>query len=372
MTIIAGVPCRHEKNEPSCWICNNWDREAGYIQVGTPPSVDVTSFVVKQEKPDNPKANKISRSACYHLGKILEPSPSCSCGPLYQCKKYESCRSFVPGPSGSRTCLGCESYVPRDEVVPEPKAGVVIGTYGLPNLVALQVKLIRKHNGNIPIMILDDCSDGTGVTPIADSNFGKICKISREDPNVSVWSNPERLGHAGGDMSAFFVGIQWAAVRKLDVLVKLSFRFVFDRPDWVNIWMKEFWPTGLATSTRAAIEGGSSFPVRSEAMMMDVAKWNQPEILDHIRPRPLSKEEGKFGVATENVLWDTIRDRLDAKFHLTSLFGENRYFPEPNKGYLWHCCTSPAEYRAVFDREGIPMDPDFSTDGWVKRPGYQG
>ncbi len=41
-----------------------------------------------------------------------------------------------------------------------------------------------------------------------------------------------RIGRAGGDMAAFWKGIGWGAMTGLDVVFKLSQRFVIDVPNW--------------------------------------------------------------------------------------------------------------------------------------------
>ncbi len=372
MSVVSGLPCRHEKDVPSCWFCANWDRSVGYTKVGAPPTVVVSKPTIPKSLEKNAKAIEVEKKICIYFGRKLADSRGCNCGPLHQCSVFENCRKFDAGldPVAKGVCLGCPSRKTRDQDRPNPKAGVVIGTYGLPSLAALQIKLIRKHNGEVPILLVDDCSDGTDITPLEGTNFGKLSKLSRENKGVLVWSNPVRMGHAGGDMTSFFTGIQWAAANNLDALVKFSFRFVFDRPNWLADWLADFWPSGRATSSQKAREGGARFDIRSECMMMDTRMWNQEAILDHIRPRPLSKTEGKWGVAGEAVLWDTIRDRLDNDLHRCKLFNEDRYQKQP--GFLWHCANGADEYKAVFDREGIEMDPGFTNAPWASRPGYQG
>ena len=105
-------------------------------------------------------------------------------------------------------------------------------------------------------------------------------------------------------------------------------------------------------------------------MMMDVRKWANPCILDHIRPRPLSVVEGKWGIAAETVLWDDIRDRLDGTLHKCKMFGEDRFIKHEN--ILWHCCNGREDYQVLFDREGIPMDEGYTNCGWVNQPNYKG
>ena len=64
-------------------------------------------------------------------------------------------------------------------------------------------------------------ADSTNASPRA-ADLEEVC---RRFPDVTLWANPERIGHTGGDLSAFWKGLTWAADRRLDVLGKVSQRF---------------------------------------------------------------------------------------------------------------------------------------------------
>lgn len=363
------IPCGHPNHSSGCHHCELAARDPRYAKLFS-REYRGPSFEAEPTNPQLKYSLSVIKDRCVYIGNRLENSPSCGCGPLYACEKFGSCRITNPGPTGSKTCLNCEERKLRSDLIPNPKAGVVIGCYGFPNLVELQVKLIQKHNPGVPILLVDDCSDGTTMTPVADTNFGKICSLQKKYKDVLVWSNPTRMGHAGGDLTSYFTGVQFAAVRNLDCLVKLSFRFLVDIPNWIQIWMDDFWKSGWATSSNKCQEGNSYFEIRSECMMMDVKKWYNPEILDHIKPRPLSVVSGKWGVSAENVLWDSIRDRLDGQLHKCKMFGVDRFVK--HEGIVWHCSNPIEDYQLLFDREGIKMDEGFRVSGWVHHPGYEG
>lgn len=363
------IPCGHPNHSSGCHHCELAARDPRYAKLFSRtyrgPNLDA--------EPTNPQLKhslSVIKDRCVYIGNRLENSPSCGCGPLYACEKFGSCRLTNPGPTGSKTCLNCEERKTRDQVKPNPKAGVVIGTYNMPNLVELQVKLIQKHNPGVPILLVDDFSEGTEHTPKADSNFGKLCDLTIKYDDVMLWTNPTRYGHASGDLTTYFIGLQWAKVRKLDALFKLSFRYVIDIPNWIQDWLDDFWKSGWATSSQSCREGNSYFEIRSECMAMDVHKWHNKEILNHVRPRILSLVEGKWGIAAESVLWDDIRDRLDGRLHKCKLFGEDRFQKHPNQ--LWHCANSKEEYQLLFDREGVTMDKNFTCQGWVFSGDYRG
>src|SRR4051812_20879972 len=53
----------------------------------------------------------------------------------------------------------------------DPPCGVVVGSYGFPRLIELQVCLIRATCGPVPILVADDCSPGCGARAVPESAF---------------------------------------------------------------------------------------------------------------------------------------------------------------------------------------------------------
>ena len=366
--------CGHNWFHPDCTICvagvmsKRGMSENSIAQIVAPPRPSAET-----ETPERKKYKiDVLKNACVYRGQKIPPEAGCGCGtaPVYKCEVFGKCGILDGGPKKLNTCLDCPQRKTQNDLRAIPNVGVVIGTYGFPNLAALQIKLIKKHCGEVPILITDDCSDGTGITPIEDSNFGKLCKLARDNANVMIWSNPTRLGHAGGDLTTYFVGLQWAKIKDIDILCKLSQRCLLDIPNWLQDGANELWRAGLSTSSQRCQEGQGRFDIRSECMLMNVQKWAKPEILDHIRPRPLSQEDGKWGVAAEIVLWDSIRDRMDGQLHKWNIFGEDRMSKYP--GVIWHCSHGREEYKALFEREGLQMDEGFTCKGWIHLPGYKG
>ena len=114
------------------------------------------------------------------------------------------------------------------------RAGVILGSYNYPRLIETQIKLIRECNGaDTPILVSDDCSPGCMDLPDYDSQFTTLLKIV-EDNNVALWCSPDRLGHVGGDLACYYLGIQWGKMHGLDVVCKLSQRLLIDIPCWLD------------------------------------------------------------------------------------------------------------------------------------------
>lgn len=304
----------------------------------------------------------IRRDNCLNLGKVLDRG-SCNCPAKWvrQCEKHGTCRTG-PSADGVPSCLGCNDYDP-DGAEPPP-AGVVIGSYNLPKLVALQIKLIRDMNGpNTPILIADDCSPGTARTPQPWTIFGELSALARENPGVTLWSNPERYGHAGGDLASYYVGLQWAAVHQLKYLVKLSQRLLIDIPLWLYDVAEGMNNSGQPTGCNPCREGHSVFPLRTEAIIFDVAKWHRPDVLDHLRPRPVT------GIAAEIILWDDMTDRVGAGMWRWPIMNTDR--AERCPGVIWHCSHQYQDYKAIAERYGMKLDEHFTTAGWQSQSNYK-
>lgn len=346
----------------SCWVTKN------------APTCRTPALLAPVDPPARnhlPDAGNMVRPPCIYLGDVLK---RCSRGDTHVCTfEGHDFTRCTPSPNipdlETRSCVNCRHW---DDGKPHPRAGVVIGSYNLPRLIALQVKLIRHHCGDVPILIVDDCSDGYGHTPGPNTVIGQLRRIAATEKNVVLFSHPTRFGHASGDLSKVWTGIQWAAARDLEYVATISQRFLIDVPRWLQAGAVELRRSGLATGSRACVEGPGQFPIRSEAMMLEVGRWNRPDVLDHLMPRSLSPKAGEWGIAAEHVFWDDIKNKLDGRFHPWSLFGTARGKQYP--GIVWHCSHGPQKYRELAARHGITLDPHFSTDGWrrLEKADYRG
>jgi len=248
-------------------------------------------------------------------------------------------------------------------MIEEPVSGVVIGSYNLPRLVELQIRLIREHNGDgVPVLIVDDCSPGTGITPDPSSVFGDLCDLSLRYPDVTLWSNPERYGHAGGDLASYFVGLQWAKMRRMRVLCKLSQRMLIDLPRWLHEGALGLLDSDCATGCNPCKEDHHILPLRTEAILFKVESWYRADVLDHLRPRPVS------GNAAETIVWHDMEDRVGTKMWRWPIMGHDRRAKYP--GIIWHCSHRAGDYRKIADRLGLSLDSNFTTENWQKLPGY--
>lgn len=307
---------------------------------------------------------------CRYLGDIVSECPARDpWRHVHRCNHLgkRACRGLSA--TAEVSCRDCAHYDPPGDDVP---CGVAIGSYNLPKLIELQVRLVRDRCGpDVPILITDDNSDGYGHTPGPDTNCGRLRRLAASDPNVTLVINPVRLGQASGDLGKVYWAIQWAAVRKLKVVACLSQRLLIDQPRWLQRCATELVESGLSTMSAACIDEGP-FPFRSEFVVIDAERWNRPAILDHLTPRKMTPIPGEWGIAAEFVYWHDIRDRLDGKLLAWPAMQPYRY--RRSEGVLWHCNTPPADYAGVAKRYGLDLDAHFTCDGWRRHEGkdYRG
>jgi hypothetical protein len=173
-----------------------------------------------------------------------------------------------------------------------------------------------------------------------------------------VRSGGTNIGHAGGDLGAVFRGLRWAKSKGLQVLCKLSQRFLITQEDWLQQGAQALMDSGLHTLSDACIEGQTALPIRSEAMLLRVDRWGDDSVLKVIRPRrvyPYSAE-AIYGLAMQ---------RMGGAMGVWRLLGG------PDRGRkaantLWHCNTTEAEYRTLATKFGVDLGADFFTVGWPK------
>ncbi len=250
-------------------------------------------------------------------------------------------------------------YYPSDaEKPPQLRAespircGVVIGHFHRVDFLELNLRAIRKHCGpDVPILVSDDCTDGFGVTPSSGSLFERVLALAETIPHVVVWPNVTRIGHTGGDMAAFWKGLVWGKQMGLDVVFKLSQRYVINCPNWIEDSARQLIQSGRATLGRPCAHGG--WPIRTEAVGLYVPTWHRPDVLAHLTPR-------RVDWPTELIIWDDIVDRLDGQLQPWNMVTEGRFTPTPHA--LFHYANTPQDYARLAEELGMSSQGDFDCD----------
>lgn len=248
---------------------------------------------------------------------------------------------------------------PPEPIIPhEIQSMIVIGHFNRPEAVELNIAAIRYYNGDdIPILISDDCSDGFSARPNPKTLYGQLIEISLKFPNVFIWPTHFRIGHAGGDLAAFWKGLNWAGCggwdglnwrgnNGYDVLFKLSQRFIIMRHGWADYWATKLMQSKYSTLGTACCTHG--FDLRTEAIGMKVGKWFTPQILAHLSPRPIN-------IATEAVVFEVVEKYLEKEILNWDLLSKGRGVKAND--YLFRGANSIAEYKELSMKLGLNIGP---------------
>lgn len=210
----------------------------------------------------------------------------------------------------------------------QPSIGLTISTFGTPEYIKLAMEVMKRNNISVPVLVHDDSSD--------EKTLKAVCKEYKCD----FLSTEYRHGHFAGDVRALYSGILWAADENLDILVKMSRRFI----PLFN-WHKSLLETiqKSSNSTYGNRCKHFKFPLRTECVAYVVKDWiNKLEDLEKvIKKNRDSIEHDIFNIAKSFGVWEEI--------------GDNRMRKMPN--VLWHDCYSEGEYMNELNRLRTPSVP---------------
>lgn len=310
---------------------------------------------VRAEMPANYRPGTLPDiRSCIHLGARVGGQPCAS--PLLHCDLFGDITTrFAPCSSAQRCCNGCESKKYRLPFVAKPydtRVGVAIGSFRWPELVELQCRAIRATCGPVPILVSND-------DPGSHERLAAICSAF---DGVSLDTNPERIGHTGGDIAVFSKAIKWGASLGLQTVAKLSQRFVIDRARWLQDSAADLLASGLPMASRRC-RGAAPFDLRTEAVLLDVGQWNRPNVLECIKPRRYWNDD-PAGLSAETVIYRVLVDLLGGVFWpWATLMGEDRFrrdFPD----VFWHCNTKASDYRKLAGDYSVMIPEAFHVGGW--------
>jgi hypothetical protein len=234
-----------------------------------------------------------------------------------------------------------------------PRVGMVVGTYAAVPYIHLQLEARRRFYPGVPLLLHDD-----GSHRIAE--LAGLCRQYGCDFEY----NDRRLPPCVGDLSAFVGGLLWAARRDLDILVKVSRRWLF-----LVDWERSLKALGAQSqyATFCSYTTAFQFGFRTECVGLAVAVWLNGDFLEDAKKRI---NEGK-SVFVEGYVHEFAR-RYEAQnceaaeswreahpmsddrngYALWTLLGTDRCERSPN--FLWHDSCGPEDYLAVSRDWGLP------------------
>ena len=261
---------------------------------------------------------------------------------------------YVLERAGKRLSLGdfCET---RDVLFSKPPVfGLVIGTFAAVPYIHLQLEARRRLYPAVSMLVHDDCS------PKADE-LGALC----DSYGVEFERNMARSPACKGDLSAFAGGLIWAKERGLDVLLKLSRRFL-PVADWTGSLSSLAMESQY--STYCSWTSSFNFGFRSECVGLSVREWIEQRLLHEIANRILAPGEpfvegflhnlarraSAFNckAAQEYDLRVGTRPPDKDGYAVWDFMGTDRR--QRTENYMWHDWARSEEYYALGKGWGLP------------------
>ena len=241
-----------------------------------------------------------------------------------------------------------------EKIFPDvPKIGLVISTFGSPAYVDLALAIRRQLYPDIPVLVHDDASSQGDALAGICKNYGALFE-----------SNSSRLGHEMGDLSAVVGGLRWAKESQLDLLVKMSRRFI---P--ISAWVAGL--QLMASTTQYGTFGhicqAYQLPLRTECFGMAVEPWSEPTVAGEIAEFMLKNRQSilvehyilNYAKKVHEMNCVAARDWESKNVRITprpvyigwNFLGVSR--KQPSDGYLWHETAPPEKYAEMARQVGL-------------------
>jgi hypothetical protein len=228
---------------------------------------------------------------------------------------------------------------------PVPHVGLVLSTCGSAPTIHLQLEQARRMFGPH-----DDDNTGMAVLVVNDGDeeeaeLKALCAEYRAD-----YRTGPKLGHAPGDLRAFLIGLEWAEEKNVQLMVKMSRRFVPLVP-WRTelLWLADQNHYACAFGRRHDDRGF----LRTDCIALRVERWNVPEIRRQF-------EEGielmPESLSVETMVGSTAK--VNGGFAVWNLLGDHISRPH-DRALQWRACY-PYHYGDLSRSLGLPYrDSDF-------------
>jgi hypothetical protein len=241
-----------------------------------------------------------------------------------------------------------------------PHIGLVIGTFAAVPYIHLQLEARQRFYPQVPLLVHDDGSHKT-------QELADLCRAY----DVDFETNEQRQPPCVGDLTAFIGGLWWAQHRQLDVLLKLSRRWVF-LTDWEPSLRTLAFQSQYATFCSYTNTFGFGF--RTECLGMSVKVWSKPSFMRSVLTQV---QEGR-SVFVEGYLHDFARQYERQNCPQAERWREAHPMPADRNGYalwtlmgtdrcerashfLWHDFAGPQDYFQLAKEWGLPYQfGDFS------------
>lgn len=216
-----------------------------------------------------------------------------------------------------------------------PKVGLVIGTYGSPEYIHLHLVTAKQLYPSVSILVHDDCSPH-------QEHLQRLC----DEYRVEFTTSPKRLQWDSGDIRAFAYGIKWGYRENIEILVKLSRRFL-PLTDFVADLKRLAIRTQHPTFSNICIH--DKFGFRTDAVAVSPSPWIG--LYDKMIDFAVANAGKLYLVEGIIYQWAT-QIRSDPSFITWDFISNSRH--RKNDKYLWHQTSPRSSYEARAQELKIP------------------
>lgn len=220
------------------------------------------------------------------------------------------------------------------------KIGMVIGTFGTPNYIRLQLEAAKRLYHHVEVLVHDDHSDEQDAIKTACREYG--ARFATTGTRRAGWHN--------GDLRGIGTALEWSHAHGHDMLLKVSRSFL-PLTDWTKS-LVSLADANPSVNTFGRKTKDHMLPIRTECFAMRVEPWS-----------PLSISFQRADGAAEVVV-GVLGQRLGTPWMADWNFVSDDW-EGPNGEYLWHRRSRPEDYH----RQSVEWDmglrvEDFAMNNW--------
>jgi len=234
------------------------------------------------------------------------------------------------------------------------KLAFTISAYRLCDFVHLGLKQLRKLSPDSPILVSDDPSpESLGIRSHAEQHCATY-DVARK-----------RRGHFAGDFQSLVSALVFAQSRGADVAVKVSQRFIFRKPESIDVIQKAFADPNIMVATpgqpvvngfNRATKGFGQFTTLSDVVAIRVGAISAEEML-HMYRQKLLTDRAPWGSFIECAV-----DSLHSKFAGRTVKMEELTTPRSDPIFLRRYQATEQDYRTLALEHGF--GGAFNTAEW--------
>jgi len=223
-----------------------------------------------------------------------------------------------------------EDKVKREYLEHCNKAGIVIGTYGTPQFIHLQLANIRKLEPDVPVLVVDDNS------PDQDA-ISDLCR----QYGAEFICNPKRYEHWQGDLNVYIQGLQWAKRNNIDLLLKLSRRRIFLEPVISNLLKQANRCRRLGVGVHWILQSpGNTISINTSFLALKTKPW--------LLALPKMEEKLKQTKSNEVFCMEKWMLVLGMWLH-EQVFAKKVAYPFQNWNYIYDCTLFKWHPKQLYD-----------------------